>query len=135
MLDSICGYWNQNKFPIHKVWWLRKAVQSRLKHSAWEFQSIQRENIPFPEDGSGRRGGLIKKDYIAAIKKFYEPEEELFFDKPPIDGGSFLRQWNMVVPVGHSNQKDVNVFFEAVRPKIIDKLLSDFYLTVVLSLW
>ena len=22
----ICGYWNQTKFPIHKVWWLRQAL-------------------------------------------------------------------------------------------------------------
>ena len=47
----ICGYWNQTKFPIHKVWWLREASQigqtfiplcgkSHLKHSTAEFQSI-----------------------------------------------------------------------------------------------
>ena len=24
----ICGYWNQTKFPIHKVWWLREASQT-----------------------------------------------------------------------------------------------------------
>ena len=47
---------------------------------------------------------------MAAIEKFYEPEEELFFDKPPIDGGRYLRQWTMVVPVGHSKEKYVNVF-------------------------
>ena len=23
------GYWNQTKFPIHKVWWLREAAQIR----------------------------------------------------------------------------------------------------------
>ena len=31
----------------------------------------------------------------------------------------------MGVPVGHSKGKDVNVFFEATRPKIRVKLLSD----------
>ena len=31
----------------------------------------------------------------------------------------------MVVPQGHSKEKDVNVFFEATRPKISDKLSSD----------
>ena len=30
-----------------------------------------------------------------------------------------------VVLQGHSKEKDVKVFFEAVRPKIIDKLPSD----------
>ena len=47
------------------------------------------------------------------------------FDEPSIDGGRYLRQWMMTVPVGHSKGKDVNVFFEAVRPKIKVKLLSD----------
>ena len=31
----------------------------------------------------------------------------------------------MVVPLGHRKEKDVNVFFEAVRPNISDKLSSD----------
>ena len=99
---------------------MRKLTLARLK------ERVERENISLPEDGSGRRGGLIKKDYIAAIKRFYEPQEELKFDEPPIDGGSWLRQWNMVVPVGHSKEKDVDVFFEAARPKIRAKLSSDF---------
>ena len=45
-------YWNQTKFPIHKVWWLREASHNRanihtpmwkswLKHSMAESQSIQ----------------------------------------------------------------------------------------------
>ena len=44
-------YWNQTKFPIHKVWWIREAsqieqtfiphVKSCLKHSTAEFQLIQ----------------------------------------------------------------------------------------------
>ena len=67
--------------------------------------------IPLPEYVSGKRGGLIKKDYIATIKKFYSPEEELNFDEPPIDGGKWARQWTMTVPVGHSKEKDANVFF------------------------
>ena len=46
------------------------------------------------------------------------------FDEPPIDGGSWLRQWNMVVPVGHSKGKDVNVFFRS--GEIRAKLSSDF---------
>ena len=25
--NCIRGYWNQTKFPIHKVWWLREATQ------------------------------------------------------------------------------------------------------------
>ena len=61
---------------------------------------LKRKIFSLPEDGSGRRGGLIKKDYIAAIKRFYEQEEELKFDEPPIDGGSWLHQWNMAVPRG-----------------------------------
>ena len=70
-------------------------------------------------------GRIIKKDYVAAIKKFYEPEEELVFDEPPIDGGRYLRRWNMAVPLGHSKEKDPSIFFEAVRSKIRAKLLSD----------
>ena len=31
----------------------------------------------------------------------------------------------MTVPLGHSKEKDVNVFFEAVRPKIRVKLSSN----------
>ena len=23
----ICSYWNQTKFPTHKVWWIREAAQ------------------------------------------------------------------------------------------------------------
>ena len=87
-------------------------------------ERIRRENIPLHEYGSGIRCRLIKKDYIAAIKRFYEPERELNFDEP-IDGGRYLRQWTMTVPVGHSNGKDMNVFFEATRPKIKAKLSPD----------
>ena len=53
---------------------------------------------------------MNKKDYVAAIIKFYSPEEELKFYQPPIDGGRYLRQWMMVVPQWHSKEKDVNVF-------------------------
>ena len=42
------GYWNQTKFPIHKVWWLREPSQIGQtsiplweKHSTAGFQSIQ----------------------------------------------------------------------------------------------
>ena len=83
---------------------LRKLRLARLK------EHIEAENIPLPEHGSGRRvGGIIKKDYITAIKMFYEPAEELNFDEPPIDGVSYLRQWNMIVLLGHSKEKDVYV--------------------------
>ena len=44
------------------------------------------------------------------LKSFTDPGEELKFDEPPIDGGRYLRQWTMVVPQGHSKEKDVNVF-------------------------
>ena len=60
-----------------------------------------------------------------AIKRFYEPEEELNFDESPINGGRYLRQWNMTVPLGHSKEKDVRVFFETTRQKIRAKLSSD----------
>ena len=59
------------------------------------------------------------------IKRFYKPEEKLAFDEPPIDGGRYLRQWNMTVPIGHSKDKYVNIFFEASRSKIRAKFLSD----------
>ena len=42
-----------------------------------------------------------------------------------IDSGRYLRQWNMTVPLGYSDEQDPNVFFEAVRPKINTKLSSD----------
>ena len=29
MLTCMHGYWNQTKFPIHKLWWLREAAQIR----------------------------------------------------------------------------------------------------------
>ena len=52
MLTCIHGYWNQTKFPKHKVCWLREAAQIGqtfipslwkrcLKHSTAEFQSIE----------------------------------------------------------------------------------------------
>ena len=28
----ICSYWNQTKFPLHKVWWLREAAQIGFKN-------------------------------------------------------------------------------------------------------
>ena len=91
----------------------------------WLAERVQQNNIPLPEDGSGKGGRVIKKDYIATIKRFYEPEKELKFDEVPIEGGKWAREWTMVVPQGHSKEKDVNVFFEAARPKISDRLLSD----------
>ena len=89
-------------------------------------ERIEAENIPLPEHGGGRIGRIIqfKKDYVAAIKKFYEPEEELNFDEPLIDGGRYLHQWTMTVPLGHK-EKDPIVFLEVVRPNINAKLTSD----------
>ena len=78
--------------------------------------------MTYPNISAGE--GAYKKDYVAAIKMFYELEEEWNFDEPPMDGGRYLRQWTMTVPVGHSKEKDPSVFFEAVRPKINAKLTS-----------
>ena len=79
-------------------------------------ERIEAENVPLPEHGRGRMGRIQKrKHYVAAIKMFYEPEEELIFDEPPIDGGSYLRRWTMTVSLGHSKEKEHSVFFEAVR--------------------
>ena len=99
----------KRSIKINRPSQLRKLKLERLK------ERVRRENIPLPEDGSGRRGGLINKDYIMAIKKFYEPEEELAFDEPLMDGGRHLRQWNMTVPIGHSKEKDVSIFFKVSR--------------------
>ena len=54
MYMYICGYWNQTKFPIHNIWWLREASQIGQtftphtpcetviqNNSMTEFQSIQ----------------------------------------------------------------------------------------------
>ena len=56
--------------------------------------------------------------YIAAIKRFYEPERELNFDELPLIGERYLRVWNMSVPVGHSIRKRHKCLFRA-------KMLSD----------
>ena len=92
-----------------------RSVELRQQPLVWLAERVRRENIPLPEDGSGKGGRVITKDYIAAITRFYEPDKELKFDEVPIEGEKWVREWTMVVP--HSKEKDVNVFFRSRKTK------------------
>ena len=65
------GYWNQTKFPIHKVWWLREATQTFIPLDVKSFKTQRsRISIEFiakngkPNMLAHGSGGDVHRDFV-----------------------------------------------------------------------